>query len=370
MGMRVRASIPPVQSLDRLAHREALLVWIASIAATAAFGTLGLVVPFVADNLLAFVAATFLYLPAWVLWRRGTDLGDYGLRAAPVVRGLVHFGLVVLLVLPAFAVGYHYWRQVTDERGLALERDRLVRFSRDLDDRPDLDDIVGQEALHVWTEGLRLMVLWTGAGHAEVAVLLQSRDGSAAAPDRLHRFRPAGGELAPDRDATLDTQPGRVSWSRTGAGGFGLSLEGIESFQVEGDAGDVRLGRYAVGAGALPFENRRSAWWWLWMLFIQVILVAIPEEWFYRGYLQQRFDEAWRPRWRILGATLGWGWLLASVLFALGHLVLDPRPSRLAVFFPSLLFGWLRARTGSILAPALFHAVSNVWIQSLAYVHV
>ncbi len=33
---------------------------------------------------------------------------------------------------------------------------------------------------------------------------------------------------------------------------------------------------------------------------------------------------------------------------------------RLAVFFPSLAFGWLRSATGSIVAPVFFHASCNL----------
>ncbi len=97
----------------------------------------------------------------------------------------------------------------------------------------------------------------------------------------------------------------------------------------------------------------------------QLFAIALPEEAFYRGYLQSRLDDAWAPRWRILGARLGPGWLVASVIFALGHVATVHSPARLAVFFPALLFGWLRARTGGIGASACLHMMSNVYSQAL-----
>ncbi|HEY1694164.1 MAG TPA: MrtC family glutamic-type intramembrane protease [Polyangiaceae bacterium] len=97
----------------------------------------------------------------------------------------------------------------------------------------------------------------------------------------------------------------------------------------------------------------------------QLFVVALPEEAFYRGYLQTRLDDAWTPRWRILGATLGPGWLVASAIFAVGHLATFHAPTRLAVFFPSLIFGWLRARTGGIGASMTFHMLCNVYSQAL-----
>jgi membrane protease YdiL (CAAX protease family) len=97
----------------------------------------------------------------------------------------------------------------------------------------------------------------------------------------------------------------------------------------------------------------------------QLLLVALPEEAFYRGYLQSRIDEAFTKRVNVLGATLGPGLLISSLVFAVGHYVTVPVPARFAVFFPSLLFGWLRARTGGIGAPLAFHAACNVFSELL-----
>ena len=98
----------------------------------------------------------------------------------------------------------------------------------------------------------------------------------------------------------------------------------------------------------------------------QLLVIALPEEAFYRGYLMTALDDAWGTRWKIAGAHLGWGWVASSALFALGHLLTEPNPERLAVFFPALLFGWLRARTGGVGAPALFHAACNLFSATLA----
>jgi hypothetical protein len=97
----------------------------------------------------------------------------------------------------------------------------------------------------------------------------------------------------------------------------------------------------------------------------QLLLVALPEEAFYRGYLQTELDKALPPRVRILGAKLGPGILITSLIFAIGHFVTIPFPARLAVFFPSLAFGWLRARTRGIGAPLAFHAFCNVFSELL-----
>ena len=37
----------------------------------------------------------------------------------------------------------------------------------------------------------------------------------------------------------------------------------------------------------------------------QLLVIALPEEAFFRGYLQTALDDVWPPRWRIFGANVG-----------------------------------------------------------------
>jgi membrane protease YdiL (CAAX protease family) len=98
---------------------------------------------------------------------------------------------------------------------------------------------------------------------------------------------------------------------------------------------------------------------------VEVLAIAMPEEVFHRGYLMSALEERWPPRRRVLGVPLGIGAVLASALFALGHLVGMAEVARLATFFPALVFSWLFRRSGSLWAPALFHAASNLLMAVL-----
>jgi hypothetical protein len=166
----------------------------------------------------------------------------------------------------------------------------------------------------------------------------------------------------------------------------GLSLGGVV---LPGERDPVSMLRAALRACAwafafaavifVPFFFGWRAWWhpkhvfalrmpWYEIVnesFGQLVIIALPEEAFYRGYLQTRIDDAFPRRVRIFGAEIGWGLLVASVIFALGHLATIREPARLAVFFPSLLFGWLRARTRGIGAGFVFHACCNVFSELL-----
>lgn len=107
------------------------------------------------------------------------------------------------------------------------------------------------------------------------------------------------------------------------------------------------------------------------LLAIQLGFVGLPEEFFFRGYLQPTLESAFRPRWRILEADLGWGWILTSLVFAFAHSAILAQWWHFAIFLPALLFGYLRARTGGLTAPILFHTASNLVMDWIArsYMH-
>ena len=95
------------------------------------------------------------------------------------------------------------------------------------------------------------------------------------------------------------------------------------------------------------------------IIVYNIAIVAFFEELFFRGYLFDRLEEASRclfgePRltfWIPVTAT--------AFLFGAAHVAVDLDPARMAVFLPALLFGWLRAASGSLIAPILSHATAN-----------
>lgn len=101
-----------------------------------------------------------------------------------------------------------------------------------------------------------------------------------------------------------------------------------------------------------------------WALFSYAI-VGFGEELAFRGYLQSRLI-MWLGRWR--------GWLAASVLMALAHVVslvvthgdplIDAWISSLGLIPISLFLGYLMLRTENIVAPGLVHMFAD-WILTL-----
>lgn len=92
-------------------------------------------------------------------------------------------------------------------------------------------------------------------------------------------------------------------------------------------------------------------------VLMQLLLVALPEEVFFRGYLQNR-----------LGNNIK-GIVVVSLLFALGHFItlcvggehnLSVCSQSVLTFFPSLVMGYLYYKTGTLWASVLFHFLANI----------
>jgi membrane protease YdiL (CAAX protease family) len=92
-------------------------------------------------------------------------------------------------------------------------------------------------------------------------------------------------------------------------------------------------------------------------MIFQLVSVAFPEEFFFRGFLQDSMG-------RTLRAVL-----LASLMFSLAHL---PRAlfsgdwTSLLSFFPSLIMGWLYTKTNNVVPATIFHFLANLVYQMSA----
>ena len=98
----------------------------------------------------------------------------------------------------------------------------------------------------------------------------------------------------------------------------------------------------------------------LWTALDQLgggIAAAFIEETFYRGWLQTLLT-------RKIGLYAGI--FIATLAFALSHLVVLTGWLRVATFFPGLVMAVLRHRGGSVLPSIIYHAVCNVWAVWLA----
>jgi membrane protease YdiL (CAAX protease family) len=98
-------------------------------------------------------------------------------------------------------------------------------------------------------------------------------------------------------------------------------------------------------------------------LLAAVVLAAIVEEFVMRGVLLALADRASAPRWQIAGAAIGRGGIVVTLAFVALHGI---RPGLLLGVLPAaVLYLWLRARTGSLLAPIVAHVGWNLSVVLL-----
>jgi len=104
-----------------------------------------------------------------------------------------------------------------------------------------------------------------------------------------------------------------------------------------------------------------------------LVFLGPGEEILYRGYIQSRLNEAFSRPYRFFGVNWGWGIIITSLIFGFMH-VLNPFNPFLGkfgliwwwgfwTFFSGLVFGFIREKTGSIIAPAILHGLP----QAIAY---
>lgn len=327
---------------------------------TFALALVQLAIPALAGYMQVGLAVVLLQVPTSMLKRFGVDERAIGLAFGPLGRALRAAGLTVLVVFPVFVLGFHLVH--TQLLGYHADWDpaHLARFDEALEGPPaDVCDRARADAV-AWVGGDKLWFVPPAGARLEVRLEL------SPPPQGVRAVSCAAGRGAEARQLFT----GDLARGTPLPPGVGLlvPLGGADRFalQVREGGRDLPAARLRLGKDGAEADDdgvvagSRSAWWLLTYVIVHLGLVALPEEWFFRGYLQTRLDTLLgRPR-RLLGADVGWGLVLAALAFALLHPILLPGFHRLLVFFPALLFGWLRARTGAIGASVLVHALSNV----------
>ncbi|MCB1754492.1 MAG: JDVT-CTERM system CAAX-type protease [Gammaproteobacteria bacterium] len=91
--------------------------------------------------------------------------------------------------------------------------------------------------------------------------------------------------------------------------------------------------------------------------FLLVLVYPLLEEWVFRGTLQPALKKSAPFRKQFFSITLAN--LVTSVIFSALHLFNHSVLWALAVFFPSLVFGWAMDRFKQLAAPVVLHVFYN-----------
>lgn len=299
------------------------------------------------------------------------------LALGPTRPALTWAAISVALLAALFPIGFHIWHGVIQGEQAHPAWSNYARWPIESEGRPaDLR----APGVYAWTLGQDLFI-WCERTPG-VIIEMDSLYASALSISRTR------GEVTvttptPPSPASPNKEPTALRCPPT-RGGIDLTIDTYTIDLTTDDptfpsltlraAAPLRIGPDPTpltpdSAGSTTYTLAASAWWVLWLVLSQVLMVALPEEVFYRGYIQPTLKQALGSSqggkgWRAMAALL----VITSALFALGHVAVYWHWTRLMVFFPSLLFGWLRERTGGVLASTLFHAACNCAVE-LARVH-
>jgi hypothetical protein len=107
-----------------------------------------------------------------------------------------------------------------------------------------------------------------------------------------------------------------------------------------------------------PFRNSHAFDWTL--ILALIIWQPVFEEILFRGIVQgQLVKHDWGRRYYLQISSAN---VVTSMLFVGTHLIMTPSPFSLAVFIPSLVFGYFRDRCDSIYPSILLHCAYNAFV--------
>jgi hypothetical protein len=326
-------------------------------------------VAFVANSLYVIVAAVFLYIPWWWMDREGLDFDAFGLTTEGMGRDIA-IGLVAALLTAApFAAGYWYWQTEVNERAYQFQWSNYLKWAPEYEGEPQ--SWGDEPGIWIWTRDRQVHVGLRADDSTETEIQVDVDAASLPIVEGEASARMASTERTRwEVRLPADSGKSRLVFKPQGPGteDFTESL----SVKVPSDSNvPIYVGPSASRQSGGSFSMQRGLGWLGLWLITHVFFVALPEEFFYRGYLQTRIRQAFGSgEATIFGFTLSN--LVASIAFAAGHLLIpiggQIQLGRASVFFPSLIFGWLRDWTGGIAASVTYHAACNM-MMLLAAVH-
>lgn len=300
------------------------------------------------------VAFAFIFLPTELLKRRDLDPADFGIHSREKARAIRNALLVMAVCFPPYIIGYHIWQTQWLDRELAIADARYDQWPSTLQDPPRVKTLP-EGTVSLFTTPERIWLSWQLPKGQRFEARLTG--------DAPFKAQGKGTRLIKNGATVQGAARGRAAFKTQGTR---LRVEAKAAGALL-PAERLRLGTALVQADGNPFESERSFWWLFNLIMLQLLLVALPEELFYRGYLQTRLDGMVGQERMVFGVSVNVkSIVLTSALFALGHIITIWHPARLMVFFPSLIFGWMRRATGGILAPILFHAACNLLVDILS----
>lgn len=338
----------------------------------------------IAANLYALVAIVFIGVPYYWMGKKHLDHDAFGLTTKQWPKHVAWGLLATLLTVIPFAAGQYFWETQIRQRHANHHADNYAHWPIELEGQPK--QWGKKPGMWVWSQKNNLYIGIRGAPKRQHKLLLEAQ--APFTPIQLggvlmRRVLPSGklakGPLKPGKKwevipkwhhkpVTLIVRPAKTPGA-TSPKKLTLTQKPITANAKPWPVFKGPEGKPVKTTD--PLTLKRGYMWIILWVVTQLFFIALPEEYFYRGYLQTRLEQAFEARDGKVRQWLGItpAIVVTSLLFGLGHLLIPVQGvllgTRFSVFFPSLLFGWLRRRTGSIIAPTVYHAGCNLMVLFL-----
>lgn len=100
---------------------------------------------------------------------------------------------------------------------------------------------------------------------------------------------------------------------------------------------------------------------WLFLPY-NLFVVSLPEEFFFRGYVQSALNSVYPKNWKVFGVNIGWSCIITTLIFAFTHNLILMKWYHFSILFIGIFLAYARERTGTITAPILIHTALNIMI--------
>jgi hypothetical protein len=351
---------PPQSNLTppRWDPREFWIVILSVMLITTSVSWAGQSLPWLGAWGALIIAVVFLYLPIEILERKRLDVRKFGIWRGDLKLGLRNWLIVSLLVLPPYAACFHTWQVNVVGSEAKFTAQRVLDWP--LEFEPQSPQVLPKDGFQTSLRSDTVFLGWRIPTAKSVEVRIRTTK-----PISVTSRSNGTSQLITNSKSELFSH--EVLLRGPAQGQVRLHSEttririDVQSDKVTLD-GDRLLDAYGQNIGSNPIDSDRDLWWLFNFILGQLLLVALPEEVFYRGYVQSRLEQKYPRNRKFMGVEVSWKALIyTSGIFAIGHILTISHPARLAVFFPSLLFGWMRNATGSVLSAVLFHATCNLF---------
>ena len=188
------------------------------------------------------------------------------------------------------------------------------------------------------------------------------------------------GYLGLSKEKALCSENIKISLLLFAATGAVWALTMAAPMTAKGMAFYLLLPPHFFAENIIMNETAKNVIGWSLTVIFSTVFCGLGEEIFFRGYMQGRLNDALGRPFSILGVRFGWGLVIVSLIFGVGHGLNYFNPfvgSPAYVFFDHLpavvtavqgiLFGLIYERTGGVLAPACVHAGVGLFYGSMTF---